>query len=599
MKRRSQTQPPNATAKMRQVLAASIRPRPVQTVSQWADRYRILTSKGSSEVGQWRTDRTPYLRQIMDDLSVTSPVQRIVLAFGSQIGKTEAGLNWLGYIMDHAPAPTLVVLPTLEVRKRWVRQRLDPLLHETPQIRKLFDARRKRDAGNSEDMKDFPGGILVIGGANSPASLASMPIRYVLCDEVDRFPWEVGQEGDPLGLIDERTKTFPKRKVLLVSTPTTKGASRIEQEYLASDQREFYVPCPHCGEMQVLRWRHPDGSFGLHRSAATGQTYYTCRECGAEIDEHHKPEMLSGGRWIAKHPERKVRGYHLSGLYSPLGLGFTWSELMAQWDLAKSDTAALKRFINTTLGEAWEEKGDDISNLSLLARLETYPNKIPATIYTAGVDVQKDRLEVTIVGWGANEEAWVIDHLILAGDTTSAEPWDELEELMIDAEINLCGIDAGYNTQIVYDFCERRKWAVPLKGVSGMGRPLIEDEKRRKQRLRTRRKKGTYAEPVGVDQGKIILYSRLQILERGPGYIHFPRDPAFDEEYFAQLAGERLITKTQGHRSYQEWVRTRARVEALDCLNYSLAAYRLYATTHKSHGSAATTSKINLSGWAR
>jgi phage terminase large subunit GpA-like protein len=177
--------------------ARELRPRPLTTVSAWSDKYRILTSKGSGEPGQWRTDRTPYLREILDALSVNSPAQRIVLMFAAQLGKTEVGLNWIGYVMQHAPGPMLTVLPTLEVRKRWVRQRLDPLLTETPVIRALFDARRARDAGNAEDMKDFPGGMLVIGGANSPASLASMPIRYVLCDEVDRFPWEVGQEGDP------------------------------------------------------------------------------------------------------------------------------------------------------------------------------------------------------------------------------------------------------------------------------------------------------------------------------------------------------------------------------------------------------------------
>jgi len=223
--RRSRTPIPHARRHFYALLARSVRPRPLTTVSAWSDKYRILTSKGSGEPGQWRTDRTPYLREILDSLSVNSPAQRIVLMFAAQLGKTEVGLNWIGYVMQHAPGPMLTVLPTLEVRKRWVRQRLDPLLTETPVIRALFDARRARDAGNAEDMKDFPGGMLVIGGANSPASLASMPIRYVLCDEVDRFPWEVGQEGDPLGLIDERTKTFPRRKVLLVSTPTVKGAA--------------------------------------------------------------------------------------------------------------------------------------------------------------------------------------------------------------------------------------------------------------------------------------------------------------------------------------------------------------------------------------
>jgi phage terminase large subunit GpA-like protein len=577
--RRSRTPIPHARRHFYALLARSVRPRPLTTVSAWSDKYRILTSKGSGEPGQWRTERTPYLREILDSLSVNSPAQRIVLMFAAQLGKTEVGLNWIGYVMQHAPGPMLTVLPTLEVRKRWVRQRLDPLLTETPVIRALFDARRARDAGNAEDMKDFPGGMLVIGGANSPASLASMPIRYVLCDEVDRFPWEVGQEGDPLGLIDERTKTFPRRKVLLVSTPTVKGASRIEGEYEKSDMRQFHVPCPHCGELQVLRWRHDDGRYGLIHNAATGAVYYACIHCGERIDEHHKPAMLAAGRWIPRHPERAVRGYHLSGLYSPIGLGFTWAELWQKWEEAHGDTANLKRFINTTLGESWEEQGDSIEDLALIARLEDYHDTLPASLRTAGVDVQKDRLEASIVAWGAGEEGWLIDHLILPGDTARPEVWESLHDALTDAGIAFAAIDSGYNTSMVYAFTEKRRWSVAVKGITGMGRPLIEDEKKRRQRLRNRRKKAAHVEPLGVDQGKALLYARLKLPVPGPAYLHFPRDPAFDDEYFAQLAAEKLVTKIKGTRPFQEWVQTRPRNEALDCLLYALAALRLSGKT--------------------
>jgi phage terminase large subunit GpA-like protein len=573
--RKSTTPIPHARAHFYGLLARHTRPRPLTSVSSWSDKYRVLTSKGSGEPGSWRTDRTPYLREILDQLSANNATQRIVLMFAAQLGKTEVGLNWIGYVMQHAPAPMLVVLPTLEVRKRWVRQRLDPLLQESPIIRALFDSRAKRDAGNAEDLKDFPGGMLVIGGANSPASLASMPIRYVLCDEVDRFPWEVGQEGDPLGLIDERTKTFPRRKVLLVSTPTVKGASRIETEYEKSDMRQYHVPCPHCGEYQVLRWRHDDGRYGLTHNDATGAVYYHCKECGERIEEHHKPEMLARGRWIARHPGREVRGYHLSGLYSPIGLGFTWRELWQKWQEAHGDTANLKRFINTTLGESWEEQGDNIEDLALLARLEEYPEKPPIKLITAGVDVQKDRLEMTVDGWAAGEECWTLDHVILPGDTARPEVWEDLAEAMTDAGVQYAGIDSGFNTSMVYAFCEKRRWCVAMKGVTGMGRPLIEDEKKRRQRLRTRRKKGAPVEPIGVDQGKVLLYARLKLLQPGAGYVHFPSDAAFDDEYFAQLAAEKLVTKIKGTRPFQEWVQTRPRNETLDCKVYSLAAMRL------------------------
>src|SRR5574337_1474947 len=183
-------------------LASAIRPRRRLTVSEWADAHRILPGKGASEKGPWRTSRTPYLREIMDALSDSSTVLRVVLKTSTQVGKTEVGLNWMGYVMDHAPGPMRAVVPTLEMRKRWVRQRLEPMLQETPVLAAIFDSRRQRDGSNAEDMKDFPGGVAILSGANSPASLASMPVRYVLCDEVDRFPWEVGNEGDPIGLID-------------------------------------------------------------------------------------------------------------------------------------------------------------------------------------------------------------------------------------------------------------------------------------------------------------------------------------------------------------------------------------------------------------
>lgn len=585
------------------VLSQACRPRPTRSLSDWADRHRILSSKGSSEPGRWDTGRTPYLREIQDNLSVSSPVQRVVMMFCTQAGKTEGGLNWIGYVMDHAPAPMLVVVPTLEVRKRWVRQRLDPMINETPRLRQMFDAKKSRDGANAEDMKDFPGGMLVIGGANSASSLASMPIKYVLCDEIDRFPWDVGDEGDPLGLIDERTKTFPRRKVLLVSTPTIKGLSRIEMEYEKSDMREYHVPCPHCDEYQVLRWRHDNGNYGLMHNKATGHVWYACIHCGVEINEHHKPNMLAAGRWIPRHPERKVKGYHLNALYAPLGLGFTWNELWQKWEEAHGDTSNLKRFINTALAESWEEQGDSVDDMALIARIEDYPENRTIRLVTSFTDVQKDRLETTVVQWGSGEEAWTLAHEIHPGDTAMGEVWDDLDEYLRSMNIDLAGIDAGYNTSMVYAFCEKKKWCIPTKGVSGMNRPLIEDERKRRQRLRARRKKGAYSEPLGVDQGKALVYARLKLTQPGPGYIHFPREPDFDDEYFAQLAAEKLVTKVRGTRPFQEWVQTRPRNEALDCMVGNLAMMRLSGknldTLQSDAGKKIDSGEISLSGWKR
>jgi phage terminase large subunit GpA-like protein len=506
------------------------------------------------------------------------------MMFAAQLGKTEVGLNWIGYVMDQAPGPMLTVVPTLEVRKRWVKQRLDPLLLETPVLKKSFDGKRSRDSSNAEDMKDFPGGILVIGGANSPASLASMPIKYVLCDEVDRFPWDVGGEGDPLGLIDERTKTYPRRKVLLVSTPTIKGMSRIEMEYEVSDMREYHVPCPECGEYQMLKWKRKDGSFGLVYSESTGRVWYACEHCGAMIDEHHKTFMLEKGRWVPRFPDRPIRGYRLSGLYSPIGLGFTWQELWNQWKSAHRDTTNLKRFINTTLGESWEEQGEDLENISLLMRRENYSEEtIPASaaLIVFGADVQKDRIEFTVAAYQSDEEAWFLDHVIVDGDTASIDVWNDFEDELRERKVQFGCIDAGYNTSFVHDFCKSRLWCIPTKGVEGAGRPLIEDEQKRKQRLRKRNRRGFASEPIGVDQGKAIIYSRLKMATPGPGYIHFPETNAFDDEYFAQLGAEKLVTEIKGGKPHQVWKRKRARNEALDCGLLTLVAARLSGRLQK------------------
>ena len=353
--------------------------------------------------------------------------------FAAQSSKTEIALCWLGYIMEHAPAPTLVVVPTLEVRKRWVKQRLNPMLTETPVLAEIFDAKRSRDSSNAEDIKDFPGGVMVIGGANSPASLSSMPIRYVVCDEVDRFPWEAGEEGDPLGLIDERTKTFPRRKVLLVSTPTIKDSSRIEAEYLRSDQRRYHVPCPHCEEMQTLKWSN------LKWDEAVTRAWYTCEHCGAEFDESSKTWILECGEWIAAYPGRSIRGYAINGLYSPNGLGFRWIEIVRQWLDAQGDQTKLKRFINTTLGEVWEDQSSKISASDMLQRIENIPQRIvPAgcLAFTAGVDTQDEWLAVNLLGWG-DGQLWIIEWHIIQGDTTRNETWDKLDKYTADQSTRL------------------------------------------------------------------------------------------------------------------------------------------------------------------
>ena len=241
---------------------AGLTPEPLLSISQWADRYRRLSQRASAEPGPWRTERTPYMREIMDGLSPSSPVERVVFMKGSQIGGTECGNNWIGYVIHKSPGPMMVVQPTVELAKRNSKQRIDPLIEESEVLRQLVKSPRSRDSGNTVLSKQFPGGVLVTTGANSAVGLRSMAVRYLFLDEVDAYPGDVDGEGDPVHLAYARTRTFSRRKVFLCSTPLITGLSRIEAAYLESDQRRYWVPCPHCGEFQVLKFerlRWPKG----------------------------------------------------------------------------------------------------------------------------------------------------------------------------------------------------------------------------------------------------------------------------------------------------------------------------------------------------
>lgn len=573
-------------------------PRRALPVSEWADMHRELSGKQAGERGRWRTSRTPFLKEIMDCLSTTSRVNDIVVMKSSQVGVTEATVNFLGYVMDHAPSPVMVMMPTLDARNAWKVQKLNPLLQETPVIKKLLGGVRSRDAANREDLIDFPGGVLFLAGGNSANSYAQRSVRYLIMDDLDRFPVEIGDEGDVILLAKGRTKAFSRAKRLFISTPTVKDMSLIEREFQKSDQRHYHLPCPHCDHYQTLRWGM------LKWNERVTDAWYVCEECGAEIYEHHKPAMLARGRWIAKNPGAAARGYHLSALLAPIGLGPSWLDLAIEWQYAVRSPNTLRTFINTHLGEVWEEQGDRIEPAGLLARLEEYPKDLRPLARTAGVDVQKDRLEVTIDDWTEGEECWRQAHIIIPGDTAQPDVWRHLAEEFDAWKLDAASVDSGYNTSMVYAFVDKHKYCYAVKGMPGGHRPLVEDDRARKQRLRRQRKKGVTVHLVGVDQAKALLFARLKITEAGPGYLHFPNHPDFDDEYFAQLTAEKLVTRMRGTRPVAEWVQSRPRNEALDCNNYSLAALRLSgidlaARAATGGGIGTGSSGINLTGWKR
>lgn len=543
-------------------------PPPTLTVSQWADLYRRLSPEASAEPGQWRTDRAPYLRGVMDAVSDPS-VETVVVMSSAQVGKTEVISNVIGYHVHQDPSPILAVMPTLELAEAYSKDRLAPMVRDTAALAALIADARSRDSGNTLLHKRFPGGHITLAGSNSPASLASRPVRLVLCDEVDRFPVSAGTEGDPVNLARKRATTFWNRKFILTSTPTIKGASRIEAAFEASDQRRYHVPCPHCEALQPLAWkqlRWPQDNPGAAR--------YVCVECGAEIDHARKLWMLERGDWVAEAPFRGTAGFHLSELYSPWR---SWGQMAQDFLDAKRLPETLKTWINTALGEPWEEDGEAVDDTGLLARREAYTLEEPPPglrVVVAGVDVQADRLETTFVG-AAGEELWVLGHLVLWGSPTEALVWRDLDAALSARygpyAVAGAAIDSGgHHTSQVYAFARQRvaRRVYAVKGVAGMGRPLASRGSkvgREQARLFM----------VGVDTAKELLMGRLKVAEPGPGYIHFAGD--LDEEWFAQLAAEKAVRRSVKGQMRIEWVKQRPRNEALDCVVYALAALHIVA----------------------
>lgn len=562
----------------------AIRPDPRLSVSEWADRYRTLAGKTASEPGPWRTDRTPYLREVMDTMSAGSPYQRVVLMAGAQLGKTEAALNLVGSVIHHTPGPMMIVLPTVETAKRWSRQRLDPLVDARP-LRGLVKDPRSRDSGNTVLSKEFPGGLAVVTGANSAVGLRSMPARFLVMDEVDGFPADADNEGDPVDLAVQRTVTFGgRRKIILVSTPTVAGMSRIEAAYQESDQRKFWLPCPECEEFQVLKWGQMQWPEGSPQDA-----YYVCEHCGAALENAAKAWMLPRGEWRAEaEGDGTTAGFWLSSLYSPPGW-LSWGEIAADFVKAKANPLRLKTWTNTKLAETWQERGEAPEWERLFDRREGYAiGRVPrgGLVLTAGVDVQKDRLEVEVVAWGRGLESWSVDYRVLWGDTAGPDVWRDLDALLLEPfeceaggalTIDRMAIDTGFQTQTVYGWCRRHgpRRIMPVKGSDratvAVGSASAVDVTTGGRRL----SRGLKVWSIGVSLLKREVYGWLRLARDDdggfpPGYAHFPE---YDTEFFKMLTAEELVKRTN-RAGYMrlEWQKTRPRNEALDCRVYATAA---------------------------
>lgn len=558
-------------------LARAWAPPPDLTVSQWADQYRQLSRESAAAPGQWRTDWAPYQREPMDVLS-DHRVREVVLMTSSQVGKTSVLENVLGYHIDLDPGPMLIIMPNLDLAKTFSKDRLAPMIRDTPALRGKVADVRSRDSDNTLLHKRIiGGGHITLAGSNSASGLVSRPIRIALCDEVDIYEASAGTEGDAVELTRRRLDAFWNSKLILASTPTVRGASRIELAYQQSDRRKYWLPCPHCGTEQLLEWRNVRWPEGRPREARL-----FCESCGAAWSDGLRVRALALGQWRAEAPFDGVAGFWLNALYSP------WcrvADLAVEHQKAYGNRELMKVFWNTRLAETWAEAGEGIEPNAIAQRAERYEAEVPegGLVLTAGCDVQKDRLEIEVLAGGENEETWGVRYFVLRGDTSRPEVWQRLAEEVLGAtflaedgqplRISAMCVDENYATTMVRRFVRRFPGrAFAIVGRAGAGRPIISAPKKAKS---GRERIGLKVFTVGVDEVKTLLYGRLEIAEPGPGYCHFPIGAGYDSEYFQQLTAEQVVIKAYRGVNRREWIKIRARNEALDARVYALAALAL------------------------
>jgi phage terminase large subunit GpA-like protein len=567
-------------------------PPPNETVSEWTDNFRY------TERGKYYVALAEYQRAPMD--AISDPlVEEVVLMWSVQTGKTELILNTVGRFAHREPCPMMWVLPTIEQAKNISKQRLDPMFEQTKELNGLLADKRKRDANNALTFKKFPGGFITMPGANSPVSLSSWPIRLLVGDEIDRWGRLIKGEGDILMLARKRTTSFSDRKMVWVSSPTERETSRIYPAYMETNQQQYYLPCPHCGGLQVLRFpnlkfeydqtaikdlvRDDDESeeFDYRKKAIAEHihAYFVCEHCGTVIEHEHKQEMVQNGVWKAKYPKIvKRQGFHIWQAYSPF---VTWAETAAEFLHCSDYPDRLRVFTNTVLGELYEEKGQRIDENPLMQRRERYPERLPEKIevITVGVDVQGDRLEAEIIGWAADGENWSLDYRVLWGNTAmfTGGPEDVYTQLYAILEreyvrddgsiltIDGLAIDTGYNQEQVFDWCEEagKLYRIfPVKGAStSLGGVISKQTRAGSRRLKLWM--------VDGDAAKNILLKRLAIEPGEKGSAHFPEH--YDRAYFMGLTAEEQ--KTRGEK--RVWVKVRERNEPIDTRVYSYAAMRI------------------------
>jgi phage terminase large subunit GpA-like protein len=562
--------------------ALGFAPDPYLTIDEWADRYRQLPKGASAEAGQYSCDRMPYLREIMQELSPQSPTQQVKVIKATQIGCTEVANNMAMYYMDIVPASQLMILPTEGLAKDHSNRKLTPSLRAMPYLAKKINSGKSKDDIGGMFEKVYPGGMLKIAWAGSPANFRSLSCRVVILDDVDGYKGDIDGEGDPLDLGKKRTDSFGMlRKIYINSTPTEEGASNIEAEFEASDQRHYYMPCPHCESMITFEKDNFVFDYDKQTYGLIGDVQYSCSECGSLIDELHKTKMMAEGKWIPHNPGHIHRGYRIPSYLSPIGF-LSWNEIFREFLESKAlmnngDVRKMKTWVNTRDARVWEEEATTVSVDNLPARKEEYGCDVPngVLVLAAGIDTQNDRFEVEVVGYGKYMETWSIDYNIIQGDPNNPETRDALAAYLnktfkccdgSSMKIYAKGVDTGgHRSKAAYAFCKPRftQRVFALKGSSVVTAPFIN------KRASKQNKGKVNLFLVGVNAGKDEIYANLEITEPGPNYMHFPNKPAYNDEYFKQLTAEKRDKKTG------IWSKKRHRNEAIDCRNYANAALAL------------------------
>lgn len=557
---------------------------PKLTLVEWADKYRFLSKESSAEPGKWRTSRVEVARGIM--LTVTDPsVEKITIMGPTQLLKTECLNNIVGYFLHQDPSPMIVVQPSLDVAESWSKDRLDPMLRDTPVLNGIVND-KKKDSGNKVLHKQFPGGHITMVGASAPAGLAMRPVRIVLCDEVDKYPSSAGKEGDPVKLVTERTATFWNRLIVLTCSPTVKGSSRIEQSYLESDQRVYMVPCPKCDFHQEMQWEQVRWKEGEPETA-----HYHCLECDHAWTERERLRQINLGYWKATAEFKGHAGFTCSKLVSP------WepiTKLVQKYEDDKDKPERLKTFINTNLARTYQEDGSVPDWKRLYERRENYPrNEIPAeaVFVTAGIDVQSDRLELEIVAWGLDKVSWSIDYRVIQGRPEDQKTWDEVEKVVYETfpimgtergrrGIDKIAVDSGFATQDVYHFTSKfpRNKVICIKGFDNFQQIISSPKAVDIKRDGKIKKYGNQFWKIGSSYLKFELYGWLtksSPLDGQPdpyGYCHFPM---YGDDYFKMLTAEEIRTKIDNNGfPKKHWFRM-GRNEALDVRCYARAAASL------------------------